>query len=51
MKIKNFKPETYFELQSKGKKDDVDFILTVREKYEDSEKAAEKLKLLIFQKE
>ena len=50
MKIKNFKPETYFELQSKGKKDDVDFILTVREKYEDSEKAAEKAKTLNLSK-
>ena len=50
MKIKNFKPETYFELQSKGKKDDVDFTLTVKEKYEDSEKAAEKAKPLNLSK-
>lgn len=50
MKIKNFKPETYFELQSKGIKDEVDFTLTVKEKYENSEKAAEKAKILNLSK-
>lgn len=46
MKIKNFKPETYFEIQSKEAKDNIDFILTVKEKYENSEKAEEKAKSL-----